>query len=189
MVEVAVTSIPSIAEIIGIIAIGTILWNVSRRIANYENERKNLEAKHNSDIEALKQKIEANHKESIDKIHEAAIERTKQINEANLAIKDQFNALQKQLDNKSVDIKSVDTRVTQAITQISNICKELAEIKDDIKLEKEFRTDWNQRIENRVEEARKAARELIENAERRLMGMMNMLIQMRKSNFTLGNDK
>ena len=190
----------NIGIILSLVTIAIIIYNYSRKQGQEAAKRESLEALHNKDIQELKEKISSkfeeltdkmqeNHKESLDKIHAATIERKEDIAKAALDTKEQFSIVQKMLDSKSVEIKEVNTRVTTEGTRVENLCTDIREIKDEIKVTKDFTIDWNQRIEDRIKEAEKKADESIDCAKRDLMDTMNMLIRMRNSVTNSGNGK
>jgi archaellum component FlaC len=157
-------SVTIIISIIGAIAsIGIafgIVWNMSKKFTTLENDAKAGKEAHYNDVKEIKENINNLEKELIQRISDARVERKEEIAKTLGNHLSKFESIQKQIDSSRSDLKDVSTRVTQVNTKTEYIEKEIIELKECDASDHKFHTNWSQRIEDRIEEARKEIGEL-----------------------------
>ena len=175
-----------IAEITAIITgfsiVAFIIWNSSKKAASMEIKLNQIDKKqdkeiteirreHNDDVVELRKEMSNQDNEAIKQIGIARVERKEEITKAIINQHERLEVLQRQIDQLKSDIKDLSTRITVSGTksdvferEVERLCEESAEAK-------KFFADWNQRIEDRIE-----------NSKKELMGMMNMLINISDAN-------
>ena len=159
---------------IGIVAaFVTVVWQVSRKQANTENSITNTNTTLNEFKESINKSISESHKDLLEKITELDKEMTKKLADTKIERSEQIGVVQKQVNSMCSDLKEVGNRVTVVNTKVEVQEKEQNKLHERIDKNLGFITNWNQRIEDKVE-----------NSKRDLMGFMNMLINF--SNRTKG---
>lgn len=143
-----------VAAILGFIGLLVLVWNMSRRFTTLENDAKTGKEQHNNDVKSLKEDVNKLEKELIQRISDTKVEQKEEIQKTVGNNFDRFENLQKQIDGSRSDLKDVSTRVTTVNTKTEYIEKEIGELKQCDAANHRFFTDWNQRIEDRIEEAR-----------------------------------
>jgi hypothetical protein len=132
-----------------------IVWNMSKKFTTLENDAKVGKEQHNNDVKEMKEDVNQLEKDLIQRISDAKVERKEEISKAVGNNFDKFENLQKQIDSSRSDMKDVSTRVTQVNTKTEYIEKEIKELKQCDQTNHDFHTKWTQRVEDRIEAARK----------------------------------
>lgn len=154
-----------VGMIAGVSVAAFIIWNSSKKIATLEFQLKNQHDKFDQDIRELKEtrhelivqyndRLTMNVKELTEKISDAKVERRDDIQKAVDSDKEALNTIQKQLDAAKSDIKDVAARVIIVNTKIEHVEKDIVGLRECDAEVKKFFADWNQRIEDRVEQVR-----------------------------------
>jgi chromosome segregation ATPase len=167
--QVAIIPEYIISPLIGIsviIAFVTVVWQVSKKQTTTENNITHI------GTEATKDKLEINARTNdLEKLFHRTISDMKV--EIKTELLDRISGVQGQIDAMRSDLKDASNRVTIVNTKVDQHEKAIEAVHYRLDKLVDFFKDWNQRVEDRVEAAK-----------REIMGFMNMLINF--SNRTRG---
>jgi chromosome segregation ATPase len=149
--------IVSIIIIIGsaICTIIYFIWNTSKKfttlqlekeqlLAQYERDLASIEKKHLNDVQALSNEIQRQ-----------TIERRDDMTQESLQRKDDLNNIQKQIESLKADVKGLLSKIEVNVAAIETSKEVHDELCQEDEKNVKFFTDWNQRIEDRIEALRK----------------------------------
>lgn len=114
-----------------------------------------------------------------DALNKDKLEWKEEVKQALFDVNSRFADIQSQLSSIRSQLKDVDNRVTIVDTIVKGHTQGMKALHKRINKNIDFFTNWTQRVENRVEEAQNRLTNMISEAEKRLMGTMNMLINAR----------
>lgn len=178
MVEIDIFGpvLPTLVTLAVIVPLIIVIWNVSKKYALQDVDLRQLKERHCSDIESLKQTIikeVTDLKESranlllqyseklrnienlaTNRIAETRLETKEEVGKATTQSKNNIDVIQRQIDNLKSDIKDLSTRITTVNTKTEYIEHEIVELKECDVSNHKFHSDWNQRVEDRIENLR-----------------------------------
>ena len=153
--------IPPVISIVAFTALIAVIWNISRKFTTLELDAKTGKEQHFNDIARLENKINEFDKNLVKQISDAKVERKEEISKALGNSVDRYEGLQRQIDGVRSDVKDQSSRITTVITKADFIEKQIKELKECDEKNMQFVTDWNQRIEDRIEAAIKWIKEIM----------------------------
>ena len=124
--------IPSIGTMIGLSAVGVIIWNASKKSTTLENKLNYNDEKHTELINKLETRVVEIEKDLVKQISEARIERKEDIGKVMNNYHDKFGIINAQFEALRSDVKGVDSRVTITDTTIKNHQRDLEQIRNCI---------------------------------------------------------
>jgi hypothetical protein len=131
------------------------IWNTSRRFTTLHLEKEQLLAQYTRDLALIERKHLEDVKALQDEIQRQIIERKDDMTTESLQRKDDLTNIQKQIDGVKSDVKSLLAKIEVNIANIEQSKEVHDELCEADERNIKFFTDWNQRIEDRIEALRK----------------------------------